>query len=235
MKRKKLAERILPDYTKGEEIFNMASHAAGAALGIVVTVLCVVRAAFHHSGIGVVGGAIFGATMILLYSISSVYHGLSPRVMGKKVLRFLDHCTIYLLIAGTYTPLALSALRPAHPALGWTIFGVVWGAAAIGILLTAIDMERFKVFSMICYLAMGWCIVVAMKPTEMCIRDSSRTSAESSASFTSVSVKSWPPTACPMACASCGFRLGIIPGVSGNCHFPSFTALRGRNSIFTAM
>lgn len=165
LKRKKLAERILPDYTKGEEIFNMASHAAGAALGIVVTVLCVVRAAFHHSGIGVVGGAIFGATMILLYSISSVYHGLSPRVMGKKVLRVLDHCTIYLLIAGTYTPLALSALRPAHPALGWTIFGVVWGAAAIGILLTAIDMERFKVFSMICYLAMGWCIVVAMKPT----------------------------------------------------------------------
>lgn len=169
MKRKKLAERILPNYTKGEEIFNMASHAAGAALGIVVTVLCVVRAAFHHNTIGVVSGAIFGATMILLYSISSVYHGLSPRVMGKKVLRVLDHCTIYLLIAGSYTPLALCSLRPGHPALGWTIFGVIWGAAAIGILLTAIDMERFKVFSMICYLAMGWCIVVAIKPTVLAL------------------------------------------------------------------
>ena len=169
LKRKKLAERILPDYTKGEEIFNMASHAAGAALGIVVTVLCVVRAAFHHSAIGVVSGAIFGATMILLYSISSVYHGLSPKVMGKKVLRVLDHCTIYLLIAGSYTPLALCSLRPEHPALGWTIFGVIWGAAAIGILLTAIDMERFKVFSMICYLAMGWCIVVAIKPTVLAL------------------------------------------------------------------
>lgn len=143
----------------------MASHAAGAALGIVVTVLCVVRAAFHHSGIGVVGGADFRCN----HDSALFYFQCLPRTQpsgnGKKVLRVLDHCTIYLLIAGTYTPLALSALRPAHPALGWTIFGVVWGAAAIGILLTAIDMERFKVFSMIRYLAMGWCIVVAMKPT----------------------------------------------------------------------
>lgn len=165
MKRKKLSERILPDYTKGEEIFNMTSHAVGTALGITVTVLCVVTAALHHNGMGVVSGSIFGATMILLYSISSIYHGLSPKVMGKKVLRVLDHCTIYLLIAGTYTPLALCALRTVKPTLGWVIFGVVWGAAALGILLTAIDMERFKVFSMICYLAMGWCIVIAMKPT----------------------------------------------------------------------
>ena len=109
MKRKKLAERILPDYTKGEEIFNMASHAAGAALGIVVTVLCVVRAAFHHSGIGVVGGAIFGATMILLYSISSVYHGLSPRVMGKKVLRVLDPVSYTHLFPAPDTPPERSA------------------------------------------------------------------------------------------------------------------------------
>ncbi len=169
MKRKKLSERILPDYTRGEEIFNMASHAAGVALGIVATVLCVVAAARGHNSMGVVTGAIFGASMILLYTISSVYHGLSPRVLGKKVLRVLDHCTIYLLIAGSYTPLALCALRGVNPKMGWTLFGVVWGAAVIGIILTAIDMDRFKVFSMICYLAMGWCVVVTWKPMTQAI------------------------------------------------------------------
>ena len=169
MKRKKLSQRPLPDYTKGEEIFNMTSHAVGTALGIIVTVLCVVTATIHHNVMGVVSGAIFGATMILLYTISSVYHGLSPKVMGKKVLRVLDHCTIYLLIAGTYTPLALCALRAVNRVLGWSIFGIVWGTAAIGILLTAIDMERFKGFSMICYLAMGWCIVAAFKTTMLAL------------------------------------------------------------------
>lgn len=164
MKRKKLRERTLPNYTKGEEIFNMASHAAGVALGIVATVLCVVRAALHHSPMGVVTGAIFGASMILLYTISSVYHGLSPRVIGKKVLRVLDHCTIYLLIAGTYTPLALCSLRGTDPVRGWVLFGIIWGAAALGIVLTAIDMERFKVFSMVCYLVMGWLVVITWKP-----------------------------------------------------------------------
>ena len=142
----------------------MASHAAGVALGIVATVLCVVAAARGHNSMGVVTGAIFGASMILLYTISSVYHGLSPMVLGKKVLRVLDHCTIYLLIAGSYTPLALCALRGVNPKMGWTLFGVVWGAAVIGIILTAIDMDRFKVFSMICYLAMGWCVVGTWKP-----------------------------------------------------------------------
>lgn len=164
MKRTKLRERTLPDYTKGEEIFNMASHAAGVVLGIVATVLCVVTAALHHNAMGVVTGAIFGAAMILLYTISSVYHGLSPRVIGKKVLRVLDHCTIYLLIAGTYTPMALCALRGVNPPMGWTLFGIIWGAAVIGIVLTAVDMERFKVFSMICYLVMGWLVVVTWKP-----------------------------------------------------------------------
>ena len=147
----------------------MASHAAGVALGIVATVLCVVAAARGHNPMGVVTGAIFGASMILLYTISSVYHGLSPLVLGKKVLRVLDHCTIYLLIAGSYTPLALCALRGVNPKMGWTLFGVVWGAAVIGIILTAIDMERFKVFSMICYLAMGWCVVVTWKPMTQAI------------------------------------------------------------------
>lgn len=160
----KLRDRALPGYTKGEEIFNMASHAAGVALGIVTTVLCVVTAALCHNGIGVVSSAIFGASMILLYTISSVYHGLSPRMFGKKVLRVLDHCTIYLHIAGTYTPMALCALRGVDPPMGWTLFGIIWGAAVIGIVLTAVNMERFKVFSMICYLAMGWCVVATWKP-----------------------------------------------------------------------
>ena len=159
MQRTKLKDRIMPTYTKGEEIFNMTSHIAGGVLGIVATVLCVVFAAIHNNGYGIISGAIYGFTMILLYTMSSIYHGLKPDRFSKRVFQVLDHCSIYLLIAGSYTPFALVSFREHDPALGWTIFAVIWAMAVIGIVLNSIDIKKFKVFSMICYLGMGWCII----------------------------------------------------------------------------
>lgn len=163
MKRTKLDDRLLPAYTRGEEIFNMVSHIVGGALGIAATPLCIVFAAINGNGFGVVSGAIYGFTLILLYTMSSIYHGLNPALKAKKVFQIIDHCSIFLLIAGTYTPITLVTVRQANAPLGWSIFGVVWGAAVLGIVLNAIDLKKYKLFSMICYLAMGWCIVVATK------------------------------------------------------------------------
>ena len=160
MKRIKIKDRILPTYTKGEEIFNMVSHIAGAALGIVATVLCVIFAAIRHNPYGVVSGSIFGTTMILLYTMSSIYHGLKPGTTAKKVFQILDHCSIFLLIAGSYTPFALCTLREYDAVTGWVIFGIIWGVACLGIALNSIDLKKYKIFSMICYLVMGWCIIV---------------------------------------------------------------------------
>lgn len=165
MKRQKLSERKLPDYTKGEEIFNMVSHIVGGGVGIAALVLCVIFAALHRNVYGIVSGAIYGVSMIILYTMSSVYHGLKPELMAKKVFQVIDHCSIFLLIAGTYTPITLSALRESNPVLGWTIFGIIWAVAALGITLNSIDIKAYKKFSAVCYLVMGWCIVFAWKPT----------------------------------------------------------------------
>lgn len=158
MKRTKLADRLLPNYTKGEEIMNMVTHIVGGALGIAVLALCVIRAALHGNVWGVVTSAIYGAMMITLYTISSVYHGLRPGT-GKKVMQVIDHCTIYFLIAGTYTPIALSVIRPVDPMLGWGMFAFQWGMTALAVTLTAIDLKVYNIFSMICYIGMGWAIL----------------------------------------------------------------------------
>lgn len=163
MKRETLAERTLPDYTKGEEIFNMVTHIVGGAIGIVALVLCVIFSALHKNVYGVVSSAIYGASMIILYTCSSVYHGLSPKLKAKKVFQVIDHCSIFILIAGTYTPICLTVLREFNTALGWTLFAIVWAAAILGITLNAIDLKKYKTFSAICYLVMGWCIVGAWK------------------------------------------------------------------------
>ena len=110
-KRTKLADRHMPSYTKGEEIFNMVSHIVGGALGIVAIVLCSVFAGIERNVYGVVSGAIFGVTMLLLYTASSIYHGLKPNTMAKRVFQVIDHCMIFILIAGTYTPIALCTMR----------------------------------------------------------------------------------------------------------------------------
>ena len=151
----------MPVYTRGEELFNMVSHIVGGAIGVAALVLCIVVSAVHHNGYGLAGSIVYGLSMIVLYTMSSVYHGLGDG-MAKRVMQVLDHCTIYLLIAGTYTPILLSAMRPLDPVAGWVLLGVVWGLAAVAITLTAIDLKRFAVFSMACYIGMGWCIVVKL-------------------------------------------------------------------------
>lgn len=156
-KRIKLKDRLLPDYTVAEEITNMVTHIVGGALGIAALVLCILTAVTNNNIYGIVGSAIYGGAMIALYTMSSVYHGLRPG-MGKKVMQVLDHCTIYLLIAGTYTVLAISALRPLFPKLGWGMLIFQWTLAAIAVTLTAIDLKKYNVFSMICYVGMGWAI-----------------------------------------------------------------------------
>lgn len=160
--RTKLADRKLPNYSRGEEIFNMVSHIVGGGAGIAVLVICIVIAVIHHNGYGIVSSVIYGAAMILLYTMSSIYHGLT-NVTAKKVFQVLDHCTIYLLIAGTYTPIALSAMRVVNAPLAWAMFGIEWGLAALAITLTAIDIKKFEVFSMICYIVMGWGIIAVYK------------------------------------------------------------------------
>ncbi len=162
MTRIKLRERELPDYTKGEEIMNMVTHIVGGAVGVAALVLCIVFSAMHGNGYGIAGSIVYGISMIVLYTMSSVYHGLRPGT-AKRVMQVLDHCTIYLLIAGTYTPIVLSAMRPIDPVSSWILFAVVWVLAVLGIVLNAIDLHHFRVFSMICYLSMGWAIVFKVR------------------------------------------------------------------------
>lgn len=151
-------KHVLPDYTTGEEVLNMVSHIVGGAFGIVVLVLCVIKTALGGAWYDVVGCAIYGASMIMVYTMSSIYHGLH-RNRAKKVMRVLDHCMIYLLISGTYTPILISAIIPENPLVGWIIFGIEWGGTALAVTLTAIDMKKFNAFSMSCYIIMGWCVI----------------------------------------------------------------------------
>lgn len=147
-------------YTLGEEIFNSVSHGTGALLAIAGCVVLIVFSAIYGGAWEVVSASIYGATLIILYTMSTLYHALTnPK--AKRVFRILDHNTIFLLIAGTYTPYTLVSIRGA---LGWTIFGIIWGVAILGITLNSVNLEKFKKFSMICYIAMGWAIVLAIKP-----------------------------------------------------------------------
>ena len=164
MKRTKLSERKLPNYTKGEEIMNMVTHIAGGALGIAVLLLCMMRAVDRESILCIIGCGIYGVSIVALYTVSSVYHGLRPGT-AKKVLQVIDHCTIYFLIAGTYTPILLIAFVPAYPAIGWGLLAAQWGMVALAVTLTAIDLKKYTVFSMICYIGMGWGILLFLPQT----------------------------------------------------------------------
>ncbi len=158
MKRTKLADRMLPDYTRGEEIMNMVTHIVGGGLSVIGMFVCIIRSAMHHNGWGIAASFVYGGALIAMYTISSVYHGLRPN-LGKKVMQVIDHCTIYFLIAGTYTVILLSALRPVYPQLAWGLFLFEWILAAFACTLTAIDLKKYGVFSMICYIGMGWAII----------------------------------------------------------------------------
>jgi hemolysin III len=142
------------------ERLNSITHGFGWVLSIAALVVMVVFAAIKGSARHVVGTSIFGATLVLLYAMSTLYHAFrGPRV--KKVFRILDHSAIYLLIAGTYTPFCLTVLRGAW---GWSIFGVVWGLATLGVVFKSVFGPRYRVLSLVLYLAMGWLGLVAVLP-----------------------------------------------------------------------
>lgn len=147
-------------YSLGEEIFNSVSHGVGSLLSIAGTAVLIVFAAIRSDAWAVVSSAVYGASLIILYTMSTLYHAITnPR--AKAFFRIMDHNTIFFLIAGTYTPITLVALRGA---LGWVLFGIVWGAAVLGIVFTSINLEKFRKPSVVCYIAMGWVIIIAIKP-----------------------------------------------------------------------
>lgn len=148
-------------YTLGEEISNSITHGIGSLLSIAALVIMVVVAAIHHNTIGVVTSAIFGASLIILYTMSTLYHAISNE-KAKKVLKVFDHCTIYLLIAGSYTPFTLVALRSVDPTKAWVIFSIVWVIAVFGIVLYAFFKNKFKVLNIVSYIVMGWVVVIAI-------------------------------------------------------------------------
>jgi hemolysin III len=150
----------LPAATLGEEIASSITHGIGAALGVCALVVMTVTAALHGTALHVVACVIFGTTLVLLYLASTLYHALTNDT-AKRVFRILDHASIYLLIAGTYTPFTLLALRGAW---GWTLFGVIWGLAVAGVVMKCFLTGRLHALSTAVYLLMGWLAIVAIRP-----------------------------------------------------------------------
>ncbi len=142
-------------YDKAEEIANAVTHGIAGVFSIAALVLMIVFSAVKGTAAHVVGSAIFGSSLIILYTASTIYHALTHK-KAKYVFEILDHSAIYILIAGTYTPFTLTALRGP---VGWTLFGVIWGMAAIGIAFKAFFVRRFMVVSTLIYIAMGWTII----------------------------------------------------------------------------
>lgn len=147
-------------YTKGEEIFSSVVHMVGGGFGIIGTAIIITLACAYADALSVVSCSIYGACMIILYTMSSLYHMIKPD-KAKKFFRIMDHDTIFLLIAGTYTPYTLISLRGI---IGYILFGVIWCMAIIGIVFNSIDLERYKIPSIICYIVMGWAIIFTIKP-----------------------------------------------------------------------
>ena len=162
MTRTALKDRLLPSYTRGEEIFNMVTHIVGGGIGVITLLLCIFVGIKSNNIITLVCGIIFGSSMISLYAVSSVYHGLGEGT-AKKVLQIIDHCTIYILIAGTYTPMLLCALIRTNLWAAIITLFVVWGLTALAITLNAIDLKKYKGFSMACYIGIGWSIIFSVK------------------------------------------------------------------------
>ena len=163
-KRIPLRERALPDYTRGEEIMNTVTHIVGGAVGLLILIGSVMIGAAHRDPWAITSGSIYGFLTCCLFVISSVYHGL-PDGMGKRVMQVVDHCTIYFMIAGTYTPVLLTAIRKESVPAAWIVFGIEWGCAMAAATLTAIDLKKYKKLSMVFYLAMGWAIVAILGMT----------------------------------------------------------------------
>ena len=141
-----------------EEVTNAVTHGLGAALAIAGLVVLLIYS--PKTPLAIISVCLFGASMFLLYMVSTLYHSLGVN-RAKKVFQVLDHCTIFFLIAGTYTPISLLCIGGT---VGWVLVSIVWGVGILGTVLTAVDMHRFKVFSMVCYIALGWCVIIFIKP-----------------------------------------------------------------------
>ena len=150
----------IPHYTLAEELINSISHGVGALFGIVALVLCLLSSMQSSNLLEIFSSLVYGITLTILYTMSTIYHALKVN-KAKRVFRVIDHCSIYLLIAGTYTPYSLVALKGTW---GWILFITVWAAALTGIVCNAIDIKKYRVFSMIAYLTMGWIAVIAFDP-----------------------------------------------------------------------
>lgn len=149
----------IPRYSLGEELMNSITHGIGACLGIAALVLCIVKSCNPLDGYKLASSIVFGLTTTLLYLMSCLYHALKVN-RAKRVFRVIDHCTIFLLIAGTYTPYTLITL---HGLTGWVLFGVVWGVGILGIVLNAVSLRRFAKMSVACYIALGWVVLFASR------------------------------------------------------------------------
>ncbi len=148
----------IPNYSLGEEIFNSVSHGIGALLGIAALVLMIVRA---RGPLAIVTVSLFGAAIICLYSMSCIYHALAPHIRAKQILRVLDHCNVYVLVFGTYIPATLLGVGGA---LGWVLFGLVGCASVVGIVASAVDVDRFQKLETACHLVSGWSILLGVRP-----------------------------------------------------------------------
>ncbi|HOO25612.1 MAG TPA: hemolysin III family protein, partial [Clostridiales bacterium] len=150
-------------YTKLEDALNSVSHFIGIPLGIIALFLCVRKSLELNSKAAVTASIVYGLSIILLYGASAFYHAAKPGKL-KLFLRVIDHSNIFLLIAGTATPYALVAFLPSHPVLGWVSVAFVWLCALVGISLTVINMEKFKVIQMVMYISIGWFALFLIKP-----------------------------------------------------------------------
>ncbi len=158
MEATKIMNDTLPNYTEKEEVFNMISHLIGVFVGLLTIITVILN---YHSYLGLLSGIIFGTSMVFLYMVSSTYHGLKKDVLViKKTFQIIDHCTIFILIAGTCTPFALCVLGKFNLFTGWIFYAIIWSVALLGITLNAMNLEKYKIISMILYLAMGFSLFI---------------------------------------------------------------------------
>lgn len=156
----------LPPYTRRQEWWNMLSHAFGVIFSLVGGIFLLIKASYTGDAWRIVTSAVFMFSLLVLYAISSVYHGLY-RNNGKRVLRVLDHDMVFFLIMGTYTPYCLVTLREYSPGWGYSIWGIVMVLGIVGIVLNSCNIKKFFIFSMVDYLLMGWCVIISMYPLLM--------------------------------------------------------------------
>jgi hemolysin III len=148
------------DQSPGEEIANSVSHALGGIVAVIAAIALVATAVERGGLSGIVGAAVFATTMVFVYVTSTIYHGL-PRNRAKRVFKVLDHSAIFLLIAGTYTPFTLGVMRGM---IGWSLLVLVWALAVAGVVFTAVSRIRYPTICTLIYLAMGWLILIGVKP-----------------------------------------------------------------------